>query len=443
MRFRALAGGVTLFCLVLTGTIRLGAQSPKSDEPPPDPTAGFFNDDVVQEVWLSLNSKDWSALKANFGSNTFYPCQLTWQGITVKNVGIRSRGNGSRSGTKPGLRVDIDHYAPGQRFLTVLKSFVLRNNTQDPSNMHERLAMKLFGEMGFKVPREAFARLYINNTFSGLYTIVEAIDKPFLTRTMGENDGYLYEYDYDAGDEPYHLEYRGSDPGLYSPKPFKPSTHEKDPDAKPIEAMIKIIAETPDGDFQRKMNDYLDMTAFMQYVAVENFLGETDGMNGDWAINNFYMYRLEKSTRSVLIPWDRSQSFTGGPGFYIEHNISDIPVQFRNRLMDRAMNLPNLRDIYFEGLLRAAEFAERPVSTEQGTDAIVASGRSRAEPPQRPGWLETEILREYQQIRSIALSDTFKPYSDEEFEQAVEDLLTFARQRSASVQDQVHRVHRR
>jgi hypothetical protein len=207
--------------------------------------------------------------------------------------------------------------------------------------------------------------------------------------------------------------------------------------------MIKIIAETPDGDFQRKMNDYLDMNEFMRYVAVENFLGETDGMLGDWAINNFYMYRLEKSTRSVLIPWDRSQSFTGGPGFDIWHNISDIPVQSRNRLMDRAMNLPNLRDIYLEGLLRAAEFAARPVGTDEGTDAIVGSGRSRAEPPpQRPGWLETEILREYQQIRAIALSDTFKPWTNEEFEQGVEDLLTFARQRSESVKDQVHRVRR-
>ena len=439
MRFRGLVGGLTLFCLVLTGTIRLGAQSPKSDEPPPDPTAGFFNDDVVQEVRLTLNSKDWSALKADFGSNTFYPCQLTWQGITVKNVGIRSRGNGSRSGTKPGLRVDVDHYAPGQRFLTVLKSFVLRNNTQDASNMHERLAMKLLGEMGFAVPREAFARLYVNNTFSGLYTIVEAIDKPFLTRTMGQNDGFLYEYDYDAGDEPYHFEYRGSDAGLYSPKPFKPATHEKDPDPKPLEAMIKIINETPDGDFQRKIGDYLDMGAFMRYVGVENFLAETDGMLGDWAINNFYMYRLENSTRSVLIPWDRSQSFTGGPGFSIWRNIMDIPAQSRNRLMDRAIGFTNLRDLYLDALLRAAEIASTPVVTEES-----ASTRSRvsetAPPP--PGWLETEILREYQQIRAIALSDTFKPWTNEEFEQGVDDLLTFARERSTNVKDQVHQIRR-
>ncbi len=437
MRFRALVGGVTLFCLVLPWGSRPAAQSP---EPPPDPTAGFFNDDVVHDVRLSLNSKDWSALKADFGSNTFYPCQLTWQGITIKNVGIRSRGNGSRSGTKPGLRVDIDHYAPGQRFLTVLKSFVLRNNTQDPSNMHERLAMKLLGRMDFQVPREAFARLYVNDTFSGLYTIVEAIDKPFLTRTMGENDGYLYEYDYDGGDEPYHFEYRGSDAALYSPKPFKPATHEKDPDAKPIEAMIKIINETPDGDFQRKIGDYIDLKFFLRYIGVENFLAETDGMLGDWAINNFYMYRLEKSTRSVLIPWDRSQSFTGGPDFSIWHNVDDIPRQSRNRLMDRAMGFIDLRDVYLDALLRAADIASKPVE-EEGDVASVGS-RSAASPPPRPGWFETEILREYQQIQSAARSDTFKPYTNDEFEQAVQDLLTFARQRSTAVEDQVHRGRR-
>ena len=38
------------------------------------------------------------------------PADVTWNGITVHNVGIRSRGLGSRSSTKPGLRVDFDRY---------------------------------------------------------------------------------------------------------------------------------------------------------------------------------------------------------------------------------------------------------------------------------------------------------------------------------------------
>ena len=39
---------------------------------------------------------------------------MTWNGMTVRDVGIRSRGRGSRSGNKPGLRVDFDRYRHGQ-----------------------------------------------------------------------------------------------------------------------------------------------------------------------------------------------------------------------------------------------------------------------------------------------------------------------------------------
>ena len=70
----------------------------------------FFDDSTVHELRLTLNSKDWSALKQNFKENIYYPTALQWRGVNVSNVGIRSRGLGSRSGTKPGLRVDMDRY---------------------------------------------------------------------------------------------------------------------------------------------------------------------------------------------------------------------------------------------------------------------------------------------------------------------------------------------
>src|SRR5262249_23580010 len=155
-------------------------------------------------------------------------CDFKWNNQTVRNIGIRSRGTGSRNGTKPGLRVDFDRYTSSQTFLG-LKSFILRNQTQDPSNMHERIAMLLFQRMGVKTSREAFTRLYINNVYSGLYSIVESVDKVFLKNSFGENDGYLYKYDYNTDDKPYYFEDRGSNPDLYVPHPFKPETHESDP----------------------------------------------------------------------------------------------------------------------------------------------------------------------------------------------------------------------
>jgi spore coat protein CotH len=93
----------------------------------------------LHDVRLVLHSSDWQNLKNNFLDNTYYPTDLSWGGVTVRNVGIRSRGLGSRSPVKPGLRVDFDRYASGQRFLGA-KSIILDNLTQDPSMMREVLS---------------------------------------------------------------------------------------------------------------------------------------------------------------------------------------------------------------------------------------------------------------------------------------------------------------
>src|SRR3954470_23440278 len=102
----------------------------------PDPADVFFNDNVLHEVRLTVNTKDWTSLKVHFLENTYYPADLRWQDQVIRGVGIRSRGTGSRSDVKPGLRVDFDRYAADQKFLG-LKSFIFRNQTQDASNLRE------------------------------------------------------------------------------------------------------------------------------------------------------------------------------------------------------------------------------------------------------------------------------------------------------------------
>jgi hypothetical protein len=430
MRVRAAA----VWAVVAVGAwLSVGAA--RAQEPEPGPTAdAFFNDGVVHDVRLTINPKDWSILRANFRTNTYYPCHFTWQGTTVRNIGIRSRGTGSRSGEKPGLRVDFDYYTNKQRFLG-LKSFVLRNNIQDSSMLHERIAMKLFLKMGLPAPREAHARLFVNDEYAGLYTIVEAVDKVFLERHFQENDGFLYEYDYDPEDPPYYFDYRGEDPALYSPKPFKPATHEKDPDAKPIEAMIRIINQTPNSRFREEIAEYLDLTRFMTYVAIENFVAETDGFLGNWAMNNFYLYRFEKKNLSILVPWDKSHAFTVGPEHNIWHNV-DVPSSLRNRLMERAMEFPDLAGVYLDTLVKAAEVASTPPVETSPTPPTAN------DPPPAPkaGWLEAEIQRQYQQIRDFALVDTLKPQTNGEFEAAIQFLLFFARERPDVVRREIERI---
>jgi len=390
----------------------------------------LFDDSLVRDVRITINSNDWAALKENFRENIYYPCSIQVLGVTYHNVGIRSRGLGSRSDTKPGLRVDADRYAVDQT-IAGLKSFVLDNLVQDPSMLKERLTMAFFRRMGLPAPREAHARLYINNQFSGLYAVVESIDKGFVGRTFGEdnhggteNDGYLFEYDYT---KEYKFEYLGSNLDEY--KIFDPKTHESQAAAQiwqPIEDMVQTMNQAPDSTFASDMAKYLDLGLFSKHIALEAFIGEDDGILGYAGLNNFYFYRFEDTTRSQFLVWDKDNTFAAAD-FPIMRNVND------NVLARRTLNLPEQRNRYLDTLLEAA------LSIDE-LDAETAVLDEDGNPISGPGWLEREITREYNQVRTFAQSDTFKPYSTQDFEEAYQRLLEFARNRSAYVRDEVKKI---
>ena len=57
--------------------------------------------------------------------------------------------------------------------------------------------------------------------------------------------------------------------------------------------------------------------------------------------------------------------------------------------------------------------------------------------PEAPGWLEREFEREGARPRVAALADPMKPFTNEPFGQAAEDLGAFARGRAARVTAEV------
>jgi len=413
---------VAVAALVAAVSARVAAQTPAAP-PAPSPADALFDDTVVHEIRLTINSKDWSALKTDYLANTYYPTDLRWRDQVVRNIGIRSRGTGSRSGIKPGLRVDFDRYTTGQTLLG-LKSFVLRNNTQDASGMHERISMLFFRRMGVPAPRETHARLYVNNAYAGLYTIVESVDKDFLKRVDGEDGGYLYKYDYNVNDKPWYFDDRGSDPGLYVPSPFKPETHELDPRPEKLADLVRIVNQDSDAVFRKTVQPFLDLDKFIKHIAIEVFLADNDGFNGNWGMNNFYFYRFENRDLFQFIPWDKSEAFKGGPEYGIWHNILDMPAPAQNRLTMRALGYADLRSRFLDTLAECAR--------SLGEADPAASMDSR-------GWMEREVDREYEQIKDwAAVADEDKSSdSKEAFNQETANLRAFARRRPGFVLTEV------
>jgi spore coat protein CotH len=367
-------------------------------------TDDLFDESIVQTLQISMNTRDWDSLRANFTSNDFYPADVTWNGMRVRNVGIRSRGLGSRNGVKPGLEVNFAHYSSRGQFLG-LRALVLDNLTTDPSMIRERVAMAFYRRLGVPAPREVHANLSVNGQSMGVYVIVESVDTVFLQRWLSENTGALYEYHWLTA---YFLTFIGEDLDLYRPL-FEPRTQETRSTFDlfdPIRELLRTINSAPSDSFRESVNARLDLDSTLRLIAAEAFMAEWDGILGYAGLNNFYLYRPAASAQARLLPWDADHTFQA----------ADYPLlagAAENVLMRRMLEDPVLRPRYFDLVLEAVGAA--------------SSG----------DWLVNEVTRDYQQIRNAVLADTLKPYSIEEFDRAFAELLTFARTRPAFIRSQV------
>jgi hypothetical protein len=153
----------------------------------------------------------------------------------------------------------------------------------------------------------------------------------------------------------------------------------------------------------------------MRHVAAQNFLGQWDGILGYAGMNNFYIYRREDSSRFQLILWDEDNAF----------HALDYPVlegHDRNILMRRAMDVPELRAVYFDSMLAAARSAMEP-RDEGGI-----------------GWLESEIQRQRRLVAPALHADVMKPFPNDQVNRAADTLVEFARRRPGFVRCQATRL---
>jgi spore coat protein CotH len=368
--------------------------------------ADLFAGGTVHDIQIFMNSRDLQQLRETYQENTYYQADLEWREMRVRSVAIRSRGLGSRNGAKPALRVDFDRFAVGQRFLG-LESITLDNLWQDPSLVRESVTMALFARLGQPAPREAYARLFINGEYQGVYAIVESIDPAFLARVFGGADGFVFEYQWR---EEFHGEYRGRSLEEYR-ELFSPESHQLDDDTTlygPLHDLFREVNAQPSSTWRDSVERYLDVRGFLTHVAIETFLAELDGIVGAWAMNNFYVYRPAGSTRHTVIPWDRDNAFQAIDSSVMQRTGDNVLVR-------RLLEEPDLRAFYLQILETCAAVAQS-------------------------GWLEQEIATRASLIRSAVYADERKQFSNEEFESGIAFLRAFAQQRAAFVLAEIARL---
>lgn len=305
--------------------------------------AACFDSTVLHETRLELDPAAWQSLRDHYLTNQYYAANLTVDGTFVPQVGVRSRGAGSRDEAKPGLKIDVNKYVAGQEVFGY-KSLVLDNFRQDPSLLREHLAFQVFEAMGIPAPANAFTRLVVNGEYWGLYGLVEPVSKPFLEARLGDDGGNLFDYEWAFE---WDLSWRGSDPAAYVPVPLQPQTHEDDPNVGVgVVSLVRAINESPASRYATALAEMLDVDRLLTYVAVENAIAEGDGFVGDFGVNNFYLYQYGGQTRFVLIPWDKDTSFIAA-AWSLYRNVDSVV------LVDRLLDDPARRKVYVDAVVRA------------------------------------------------------------------------------------------
>jgi spore coat protein CotH len=365
----------------------------------------IFDPRVLHETRIEMDPADWQALRDNFRTNQYYAANVSFDGEVIEQVGLRSRGKGSRDPNKPGLRVDFNRFGRDREF-HALKSLVLDNEIQDASLLREPLAYAVFQAMGIEAPQIAYTRLTINGAYWGVYAQTEDVRKAFLKQRFGsDDDGNLFAYEWSGA---YDFSWRGENPSEYVPDPFEPQTNEDSLDATELVDFIRTINEAPDAAFLAQIANYIDVERFLTYVAVENALAESDGLLGDQGMNNFYLYQSEDGSRFTFIPWDKDNSFQL-PQWPVDRGVE------RNVLVRRLLGFPAQRTFYVEAVRRTVD--------------QYVNGR----------WLLPRLEANYGLIREAALADTRKPQSNDQFEVAVEGLRGVIDNRADDVNLQLRR----
>lgn len=264
----------------------------------------LFAEGVVNEINIEISEEDWADLVENPLEETYYAVDVTINGETLSNVGLRTKGNNtltsvaSSDSDRYSFKIDFDYFNDGENYYG-LKKLNLNNNYGDASYMREYISYRIMGEMGILVPATSYTHITINGEEWGLYLAVEPIDEVFLERTFGDSAGDLYKPDGTGAD----LVYRGDDMSEYPGLVLK--TNEETSDGSAILDLMKAL-ESGGG-----LEDVLDVDEVLRYLAANVALANYDSYLGN-TTHNYYLY--EQDGRFTIVPWDYNYSFGGFGG---------------------------------------------------------------------------------------------------------------------------------
>jgi spore coat protein H len=299
------------------------SSSPGSSKPVGPPVADdgeqtwVFDDAAVHTYELTLDPEVWAALQLNARDEEYAEADLVAAGQALGRIGLRFKGSlgtltscfeddGTPRCEKLSMKLEFDEYDSEQRFFG-LKRLNFNSMLFDDSLMHERLAYRVYRDMGIVAPRSAHARLVINGEDWGVFSLVEDVDGRFTDQRFEGGDGNLYKEAWPGNvDDDILAEALKTNEDIADNSGL-------------LEFQADLLGAAPDA-LPSVLERYLDVDATLAYLAVDQSITNWDGITAFYCYDdvscenhNYYWYQDELEPRFSLIPWDLDNTFETSP----------------------------------------------------------------------------------------------------------------------------------
>ena len=276
-----------------------------------NPEAGpVFVDTEVPRVDINLPQESLDAILDDVWSNDEYEAQFIFTSSeiqdTIEEVGVRLRGNTSRSAGKKSIKVSFNTFHPGRKFYG-LEKMNINGEHNDPSIIRAKLSWDLCNAVGVPASRSNHIAVYVNGDYIGLYLNVEHIDEEFIDKRFDDDSGNLWKCLW-----PADLAYLGFNPNTYKEesngrRTYDLKTNTEQDDYSDLAHFINVINNYEGDDWKCELERIFDIDNYLKIIAIDVLISHWDGPVAN--MNNYYLYHNPCTDKIQFISYDLDNTF--------------------------------------------------------------------------------------------------------------------------------------
>jgi len=274
----------------------------------------LFDDTRLSSIYITIPADSLAVIYDSVLSDHYFIARFIFDDNvkkdTLENIGFRLRGNTSRYAQKKSFKISFSEYVSGRKYQGV-KKINLNGEHNDPTMIREKLFYDIWKKAGMVERRTCFVKVYINQTYYGLYTNLEEMEKEWLTRVYQQNGGNLYKCTY-----PADLVYLGDDQQTYKNlinssatggRVYELQTNKSQDDYTRLVELISVLNQQPNEQFVTNISKIMNVDLFLKALAIDVATGNWD--NYAYNKNNYYLYDNPSDLRFNYIAYDPDNTF--------------------------------------------------------------------------------------------------------------------------------------